>query len=61
MRQWLNWTPRISRVGGDTYVIDVGEQYFRQRYLVEAWEEFFGEVRRLRALLSNADCKELPQ
>ncbi len=40
-RVYSNWTPRSSRVTGHKKVVYVGGQYFRQRYLVEAFREFF--------------------
>jgi nicotinamide phosphoribosyltransferase len=38
-----NWTPRSSRVPGHKKVVYAGGQYFRQKILVEAFREFFGD------------------
>jgi len=42
-RVYSNWTPRGSRVAGHTKVVYFGGQYFRKRYLEEAFEAFFGD------------------
>jgi nicotinamide phosphoribosyltransferase len=42
-RVYSNWTPRTSRVQGQTEVVYLAGQYFRQRYLVEEFNEFFFE------------------
>jgi nicotinamide phosphoribosyltransferase len=38
-----NWTSRASRVPGHRKVIYLAGQFFRQKYLVEDFAEFFGE------------------
>jgi len=38
-----NWTPRSSRIPDHKKVVYVAGQYFRQRILVEAFREFFGD------------------
>ena len=38
---YSNWTPRMSRVEGQSEVFFFGLQYFLQRYLVEEFNKFF--------------------
>ncbi len=46
VRVYSNWTPRSSRVKGRDKVVYLGGQYFRQKYLVEAFNEtFFSQPR----------------
>lgn len=40
-RVYSNWTPRASRVPGQTEVVFFGLQYFLQKYLQEGWVPFF--------------------
>ena len=40
-RVYSNWTPRSSRVPGDTEVVYFGGQYFRRRFLEEAFDARF--------------------
>jgi nicotinamide phosphoribosyltransferase len=45
-RVYSNWTPRSSRIPGRSKVVYLGGQYFRQKYLVEAFGEgFFSQPR----------------
>lgn len=43
-RVYSNWTPRMSRIQGQTEVVFLGLQYFIQRYLVDRFERDFFQV-----------------
>lgn len=40
---WSNWTPRTSRVDGQTTVVHFGLQYFIKKYLMEEFQQNFFE------------------
>lgn len=64
---WSNWTPRTSRVEGQTTVVHFGLQYFIKKYLIEEFNKNFfnrqwGLIREeykefIRATLGIADPK----